>query len=74
MSEPLQALKAGRDYEFWGSSAPKCPHCGHECGIERNDWFRLYEEGSHEVTCPECDRDFDVETRVSFTFSTDTQA
>ena len=38
-----------------------------------NEWWTLYEEGEHEVSCPHCDGDFTVSTRVSYSFSTDEQ-
>jgi uncharacterized Zn-finger protein len=72
--DPLQALKASRDtLEFWGNKQPKCPHCGADCDVNENEWWKLYEEGEHEVTCPHCDGDFTVSTMVSYSFSTDTQ-
>lgn len=74
MVERLAALKDATDsLEFWGNKAPKCPHCGHECDIGRNEWWRIYEEGRHDVTCPMCDHDFTVSTRVGYTFCTDVQ-
>lgn len=73
--EKLAALTAAPDsLAFWGNDAPKCPHCGHSCGIGKYDLNRLYEEGTHEVDCPACDLPFSVVTRVSFTFSTDDQS
>lgn len=58
---------------FWGKDQPVCPHCGHECDVSENDWWRLYDEGEHEVSCPHCNEDFTVNTRVSFSFDTDSQ-
>lgn len=59
--------------EFFASSDPKCPHCGDECSVSDNEWWKLYEEGEHDVTCPSCDEDFTVRTSVSYSFSTDEQ-
>ena len=59
--------------EFFRNDEPKCPHCGHDCDISENGWWRLYEEGEHDVTCPSCDNDFTVSTSVSYSFSTDEQ-
>lgn len=77
MSEKFAALKSCADaierLDFFRRDEPKCPHCGHECDISENGWWRLYEEGSHDVTCPSCDEDFTVETNVVYSFSTDTQ-
>jgi len=74
-AEPFAALKrepAG-SLEFWGNKQPKCPHCGHEVGISKNDLWRLYEEGEHELECPDCEGAFIVWTRVSYSFDTDSQ-
>ena len=77
MSEHLEALKKSQEegewLEFFGNDNPKCPHCGADCEISQNDWYSLYEEGEHEVTCPDCDRDFIVSTSVSYTFTTEHQ-
>jgi uncharacterized Zn-finger protein len=59
--------------DFWGNSNPRCPHCGEVCDVSENEWWKLYEEGEHEVTCPHCEGDFTVSTRVSYSFSTDEQ-
>lgn len=56
--------------DYWGNKQPRCPHCGTEHDVSDNDWYRLYDEGEHEVTCPSCDEEFTVSTRVSFSFST----
>ena len=69
----LQALERGDRMDFWGNDAPKCPHCGDAADVSENEWWRLYEEGEHEVTCPACDLDFAVSMRVSYTFSTEDQ-
>lgn len=71
MTKKLEALKkCGNDIvdrlEFFGNRNPKCPYCGEE-------WWELYEEGDHTVTCPSCDHDFIVRTSVSYSFSTDEQ-
>lgn len=77
--EKFEALKQAKKTNphlpkgFWGADQPKCPHCGAELDIGENDWWRLYEEGEHEVACPLCDGDFTVTTRVSYSFSTENQ-
>lgn len=77
MSTKLAALKRCKDamdrLEFFARDDPKCPHCGEECSVRDNEWWKLYEEGEHEVTCPSCDEDFTVSTRVSYSFSTEHQ-
>lgn len=76
MSEPVpfQALKASKDsWEFASNRHPKCPHCGEFIKIDDHDLYPLYEEGRHEVDCPECGQEFVVQTNVRHTFSTDEQ-
>ena len=73
MTEHLEALTKGPSMDFWGNDHVKCPHCGDKHEPYALEWFYLYEEDSHDVKCPSCDRDFVVSTRVSYTFSTDEQ-
>lgn len=78
-TEPYAALKRAKEDNpqlpdgYWLSDQPKCPHCGEVCNVSANDWWSLYEEGEHDVTCPHCDGDFTVSTRVSYSFSTEHQ-
>lgn len=73
MSEKFAALKREGWHGFFATPQPICPHCGTEVDVGGNDLYRLYEEGEHEVSCPHCDDDFVVSTRVSFSFNTDSQ-
>jgi len=65
--------RSGELLEFFGNDNPKCPHCGVTSRIDDNEWYELYEEGMHEVTCPDCDLDFSVSTSVSYSFTTENQ-
>jgi uncharacterized Zn-finger protein len=73
----LAALKSASrtsdDLELFRNKDPKCPHCGYVCRIADHEWWELYDDGDHEVTCPSCDREFTVETCVSYSFSTNEQ-
>ncbi len=78
--EKFAALNKAKEEEghfpsdYWGNKAPRCPHCGTECSVVEHEWWKLYEEGEHEVTCPHCDGgDFTVSVRVSYSYSTDEQ-
>lgn len=75
--EKLAALNACKDamdrLDFYGNRHPKCPHCGETCNVNEHEWWKLYEEGEHEVTCPHCDHDFTVSTSISYWFSTEFQ-
>ena len=46
---------------------------GAEYRVSEHEWWKLDEEGEHEVSCPHCDGHFSVTTRVSYSFSTDEQ-
>ena len=70
---PLEALRRDGWMEFFGNRLPKCPHCGAEHEISQSGAYRLYEEGEHSLDCESCEREFTVSTRISHTFSTDTQ-
>jgi hypothetical protein len=75
--EKFAALKKAKEKSypiaFWANEKPKCPHCGHDCHIERMEAFHLYDEGVHNLECPECEQSFIVITRVKHTFSTNEQ-
>jgi hypothetical protein len=55
----------GVDYE----DAIYCPYCGlkHEADCEDD---RFYVEGEHEFICDECEKEFLVDTSVSYSYST----
>ena len=50
-----------------------CPYCG--CALPTDlgyeDFPEIYEEGDHKLTCPECDKDFRLTTRVSYSWETE---
>ena len=47
----------------------RCPACRHQWDVADFDVFDLYEEGRHEIMCPECEHEFTVSTDVSYTFT-----
>lgn len=47
----------------------RCPACGHEMNVSDFEDGRLYGDGEHNVSCDECDHDFEVSTSVSYTFT-----
>lgn len=54
----------------------KCPNCGHwfdseeECDAGLYDLDHLEDEAAFNMTCPSCNKDFEVKTRVYYKFST----
>ena len=74
MTKELDALNAGNRMDFWGNQQPKCPHCGHDYDISRNDAWELYnDDETHEVDCLNCELAFQVRTITQHTFCTDEQ-
>ncbi len=74
MAERLGALSVRGTTEFWGNKMPKCPHCGYDYDIARNDAWSLYDDNNdHEVECPSCDLSYRVRTSAVYSFSTDEQ-
>ena len=67
------ALRAEGDIGFWRRREPRCPHCGATFNVSKNDAWRIYEEGSHDLTCPSCTHDFEVRATVTYQFSTDAE-
>lgn len=54
--------------ELHHPSDVRCPKCGHHWRIGDGDDYEVYGEGTHDLTCPECETDFEVTTWVSHTF------
>lgn len=72
---PYAAFRAEPDalgrLDYFCNKDPKCPHCGTEVNVGDNELWKLYEEGEHDISCPNCDLDFTVTTSVTYSFSTD---
>lgn len=70
----LEALKSDRTgMDFRLNDRPKCPHCGHDCDIGKNDWWGIFTTDGdvHEKDCPSCGRPFKIKSVVTFKFTTD---
>ena len=50
------------------SSYIRCPKCKTTWEPRDSDDFEFYTDGDHEVTCSECDHEFQITTYVSYTF------
>jgi DNA-directed RNA polymerase subunit RPC12/RpoP len=46
----------------------RCPKCGHLWPASDEEG-ELHSEGTHEVTCPECEAEFEINTSVSYEFT-----
>ncbi|MBR1738310.1 MAG: hypothetical protein IJ736_15110 [Firmicutes bacterium] len=62
----------GETFDTWSDEFVICPHCGYadptEWGFE--DFPEIYEDGEHEVECPECEKKFVLETHISYFYKT----
>jgi transposase-like protein len=45
-----------------------CPYCGEL--YEPDCEYELYEEGEHDLTCGECDKEFIVTVNISYSYDT----
>lgn len=43
----------------------RCPHCRHEKPIPDYEG-KEYQEGDHDITCDECERDFEFITHIQY--------
>lgn len=70
----LEALNNGNGNEFSFNADPKCPHCGEDFIIQKNEAWNLYsDDDHHDVDCPNCGLEFTVVTHCQYKFSTDEQ-
>ena len=66
MKDVLQDIQEGRDTSC--ENEIYCPWCGTE--IERCEMNEAYNEGRYIIDCPECGKEFVLETSVSYSYST----
>ena len=59
------------DYAY--NNEPLCPFCDYSMDINASELFQLYEDGDHELNCPNCAKLVKVQSNVTFDFSTDEQ-
>lgn len=75
--ERIQEAIAGAGPEeavdTWSDDYVICPYCGEalETDVGYEDFQEIYEEGSHKLDCPECGREFILNTHVSYSWDTE---
>lgn len=68
------ALKNLGSIEFIAKDNPKCPHCGEDYDIQKNEAWQLYDENEdHNIDCNLCGNEFNVVSNARWSFSTDEQ-
>ena len=46
----------------------RCPKCGGTWDPCHSDDYDIFADGDHDVTCPDCEHEFEMVTHVSYTF------
>ena len=62
-----------KSFDTFSDSFVICPYCGNALctDVSYSDFPEIYEEGDHKLTCPECDKDFILNTYVSYSYETE---
>jgi cytochrome c-type biogenesis protein CcmH/NrfF len=60
-------------FKYRNNDNPKCPHCDEDIDISENELYHLYEDGTHEIDCPNCNGNIIVESDAKWSFSTDVE-
>jgi len=47
----------------------RCPSCKNTWDIVDNSDYECYNEGEHDIVCPECNHEFTIETIVEYSFT-----
>ncbi len=47
----------------------RCPACGRSFDPSEQDYYSLYADGEHRITCGDCNHQFEISTRTSYTFT-----
>jgi len=59
--------------KYYGEPAPICPYCDITIDIHQYELYDLYEDGHHEINCPDCKKAIKVVSDATFKFSTNEQ-
>lgn len=73
LKKTQSAIKNNEEYVDTGSSHYViCPYCGEaiETCYGYEDFPELYEEGEHNIDCPECEKTFILESSCSWYYET----
>lgn len=57
------------DGEVWSDDYVRCPKCSTTWQPYESEQYELLGDGSHDVTCSNCDHDFTVSTSISWSFN-----
>lgn len=64
----LDCKAADKPEAFCHDTRLRCPKCRCSWDVYAADYYDILAEGEHEVTCAECDHEFEVSTAVHHSF------
>ena len=67
--KPFEVYNDVGEIDFLCCEAPKCPHCGYIID-DLSDYPRLFDDGEHDVDCPNCGLEYGVSTNIKISFTT----
>lgn len=70
LSEIKQNILSGEETETSCEDEVICPWCGEVQEYDIDD-YEIYEEGSHEMQCQDCNKKFRMTTNVSYSYDTE---
>jgi transposase-like protein len=63
-------LTENNEPEYRANKRPLCPHCDTTISLTMCQDLGLFGEADHEITCPECEKEFTVTTTIKITYDT----
>lgn len=71
-SDIKEAQTTGEKVNTWSDDYVVCPYCGHahDTCLGYEDFPEIYEEGSHNIKCDECGKEFELMTFISYSWET----
>ena len=68
----IREVESDEDVDTWSDDYVICPYCGEALETDAGypDFLEIYEDGDHELECPECGETFILNTMVSYSWET----
>ena len=73
IQQNIKDAEPDEEVDTWSDDYVICPYCGYamETNVNYEDLSEIYEEGDHDVECPECEKCFRLTTSVSYSWETE---
>jgi DNA-directed RNA polymerase subunit RPC12/RpoP len=72
--ECVDCARLGRPAQVDHPHYVRCPACMHVWSPYHHEQYEVLHDGEHEISCHQCDHEFTVSTRVTFTFTSPARA